>query len=112
MQRLVLQKPDFLAVDLSKLDAVALPLVRAFSEYAAGLTPKTGSMVLVLRTGVSDRELAQTKLEVLAHLPIRMLGAVLNDVRGGLYRYYSYYLEGYEVKEEPEPAWQLVRAPE
>ena len=42
-----LQKPDFLAVDLSKLDAVALPLVRAFSEYAAGLTPKTGSMVLV-----------------------------------------------------------------
>src|SRR5207249_9459275 len=69
-------------------------------------------MVLVLRTGVSDRELAQTKLEVLAHLPIRMLGAVLNDVRGGLYRYYSYYLEGYEVKEEPEPAWQLVRAPE
>src|SRR5438046_1220184 len=69
-------------------------------------------MARVLRTGVSDRELAQTKLEVLAHLPIRMLGAVLNDVRGGLYRYYSYYLEGYEVKEEPEPAWQLVRAPE
>jgi len=42
-----LQKPDFLAVDLSKLDAVALPLVRAFSEYASGLDPKTGSMVLV-----------------------------------------------------------------
>ena len=42
-----LQKPDFLAVDLSKLDAVALPLVRAFSEYAGTLDPKTGSMVLV-----------------------------------------------------------------
>ncbi|HLY10985.1 MAG TPA: SpoIIE family protein phosphatase [Planctomycetota bacterium] len=42
-----LQKPDFLAVDLSKLDAVALPLVRAFSEYASTLDPRTGSMVLV-----------------------------------------------------------------
>jgi hypothetical protein len=42
-----LQKPDFLAVDLSKLDAVALPLIRAFSEYAAGLDPAEGSMVLV-----------------------------------------------------------------
>ncbi|HVR82693.1 MAG TPA: SpoIIE family protein phosphatase [Planctomycetota bacterium] len=42
-----LQKPDFLAVDLSKLDAVALPLMRAFSEYASTLDPKTGSMVLV-----------------------------------------------------------------
>lgn len=42
-----LQKPDFLAVDLSKLDAVALPLVRAFSEYASGLEPDEGSMVLV-----------------------------------------------------------------
>jgi hypothetical protein len=42
-----LQKPDFLAVDLSKLDAVSLPLVRAFSEYAAGLDPTEGSMVLV-----------------------------------------------------------------
>jgi len=53
----------------------------------------------VLRTGVSDRDLAQTKLEVLDHLPIRMLGAVLNDVReGGVYRYYSYYLEGYEAE--------------
>jgi len=42
-----LHKPDYLAVDLSKLDAVALPLVRAFSEYASTLEPKSGSMVLV-----------------------------------------------------------------
>jgi len=42
-----LQKPDFIAVDLSKLDAVALPLVRAFSEYAGGLEPGEGCMVLV-----------------------------------------------------------------
>src|SRR5262249_49934561 len=42
-----LQKPDYIAVDLSKLDAVALPLVRALSEYAAELDPDRGSMVLV-----------------------------------------------------------------
>src|SRR5437773_1974205 len=89
---------------------VSPPLAAGADAFAIGTA--TGSMVLVLRTGVSDRELAQTKLEVLAHLPIRILGAVLNDVRGGLYRYYSYYLEGYEVKEEPEPAWRLLRAPD
>src|SRR5258706_6305491 len=42
-----IQKPDFLAIDLSKLDAVALPLVRVLSEYAAGLDPKKGRMVFV-----------------------------------------------------------------
>ncbi|HZE97059.1 MAG TPA: SpoIIE family protein phosphatase [Planctomycetota bacterium] len=42
-----LQKPDFIAVDLSKLDAVSLPLVRAFSEYASGLESGHGHMVLV-----------------------------------------------------------------
>src|SRR5947199_350127 len=105
--------PRLLAALRPSYDAIIVdspPLAAGADAFAIGTA--TGSMVLVLRTGVSDRELAQTKLEVLAHLPIRMLGAVLNDVRGGLYRYYSYYLEGYEVKEEPEPAWQLVRAPE
>src|SRR5439155_61848 len=72
------------------------------------------SMVLVLRTGVSDRALMQTKLGVLDHLPIRVLGAVLNGVvPGGVYRYYSYYLEGYEAKDEPAgAAGQVLRAPE
>jgi hypothetical protein len=42
-----LQRPEFLAVDLSKLDAVALPLVRVLSEYAAGLDAKKGRMVFV-----------------------------------------------------------------
>jgi hypothetical protein len=50
----------------------------------------------------------------LDHLPIRILGAVLNDVRpGGVYRYYSYYLEGYEAKDEPAAAaGKVLRAPE
>src|SRR2546427_435201 len=101
--------PRLLATLRPGYDAIIVdspPLAAGADAFAIGTA--TGSMVLVLRTGVSDRELAQTKLEVLAHLPIRMLGAVLNDVRGGLYRYYSYYLEGYEVKEEPEPAWQQI----
>lgn len=42
-----LEKPGFLAVDLSKLDAVALPLVRVLSEYAAGLDPRKGRLVFV-----------------------------------------------------------------
>ena len=66
-------------------------------------------MLLVLRTGVSNRELAEAKLEVLDRLPVRMLGAVLNDVRlAGDYRYYSYYLTGYELGDEDE-ARQEVR---
>jgi len=42
-----LQKPGFLAVDLSRLDAVTLPLVRAVCEYAAGLEPRAGRVVLL-----------------------------------------------------------------
>jgi capsular exopolysaccharide synthesis family protein len=61
----------------------------------------TGTMVLVLRTGYSLRDVAAAKLEVLQRLPVRMLGAILNDVPpGGPYRYYSYYLPGYEAAEE------------
>jgi succinoglycan biosynthesis transport protein ExoP len=62
----------------------------------------TGSMLLVLRTGHSDRELAAAKLEPLGHLPIRLLGAVLNDVKAdGVYRYYS-YLPGYTAENEDD----------
>lgn len=88
------------------------PLAAGVDAFALGAA--TGSMLLVLRTGVSDRELAQAKLEVLDHLPIRILGAVLNGVRpGGVYSYYSYYLEGYEAKDEPATAaGKVLRAPE
>ena len=87
------------------------PLAAGADAFALGTA--SGSMLLVLRTGVSDRDLAQTKLEVLDHLPIRLLGAVLNDVRGSAYRYYSYYLEGYEAKDEPAgAAGEVLRGPE
>jgi tyrosine-protein kinase Etk/Wzc len=79
------------------------------APLGAGVDPlvlgsMTGSLMLVLRTGVTDRELAMAKLEAVSRLPIRVLGAVMNDVRPeGAYRsqYYSYgYLSGYEAAEE------------
>ena len=73
---------------------------------SAGIDPlvlanATGSMILVLRTGVTDRELAASKLDLLSRMPVRILGAVLNDVRpGGVYRYYQYRAEGYGLHDE------------
>ena len=70
----------------------------------------TGNMMIVLRTGVTDREMAEAKLDVLDRLPIRVLGAVLNDIReGGSYRYYSYsyYIAGYEAADEEEETKKL-----
>jgi capsular exopolysaccharide synthesis family protein len=72
----------------------------------------TGNMVMVLRTGVTDREFAMAKLDDVSRLPIRMLGAVINDVRpGGAYGHYaSYgYLPGYETSEEDDTREAAVK---
>jgi len=83
------------------------PLGAGADGFALGTA--TGSLLVVLRTGVSDRELAEAKLGILQHLPINVLGAVLNDVRpGGAYRYYSYYLEGYGTRDELNAEGQQV----
>src|SRR5256885_2057622 len=55
---------------------------------AAGVDPLilstlTGTLALVLRTGYSHREVAAAKLEMLQRLPVRLLGAILNDVPAG-----------------------------
>jgi succinoglycan biosynthesis transport protein ExoP len=80
------------------------PLTAGVDPFILGTL--TGSMLLVLRTGHSHRDITGAKLEVLDRLPIRLLGAVLNDVpRGaayGYYAYYSYYLPGYEGVDEGE----------
>lgn len=61
-----------------------------------------GSLVMVLRTGVTDKDLAESRLHDVHRLPIRVLGAVLNDVQPqGVYRYYS-YLPGYRAEDEVE----------
>lgn len=64
------------------------------------LASLSGSLVMVVRTGVTDRELMEARLDDLERLPIRVLGAVLNDVEPqGVYRYYS-YLPGYRAEDE------------
>src|SRR5438309_920418 len=88
---------DVILVDSPPLSAGVDPLI---------LGTLTGHLVVVLRTGFSHRDMASAKLEVLQRLPVRLLGAILNAVPAGeAYRYYSYYLPGYEaVDEEAERA--------
>lgn len=65
------------------------PLGAGIDPFVLGTT--TGNLLLVLRSGETDRRMAQAKLKVLKRLPVRLLGAVLNATRSeGDYRYYSY----------------------
>jgi polysaccharide biosynthesis transport protein len=73
---------DAIIVDSSPLGAGIDPL-------ALGIV--TRNMILVLKNGQTDRRLAHAKLELVDRLPVRMLGAVLNDFHGeAIYKYYSY----------------------
>jgi capsular exopolysaccharide synthesis family protein len=111
--------PELLAADATvkmirglraRFDAIIVdtaPLGAGIDPYALGAA--AGTMLLVLRTGQTDRKLAQAKLTTLDRLPVRLIGAVLNDVRAdGMYKYYS-YLDGYgTLEEDDEP--RLVQA--
>ena len=76
---------------------------------AAGIDPLvlgtlTGALLIVCRTGATRRELVEAQLHMLGRLPIRVLGAVLNDVPDReIYRHYYGYttLPGYEAADEP-----------
>ncbi len=78
------------------------PLGAGVDAFALGTL--TGNMMVVLRLGQTDKELTEAKLDVLDRLPVRLIGAVLNDVRSGqasqYYKYYSYYMPGYEAEDE------------
>ena len=65
----------------------------------------TGNLMLVLRAGATERDLAEAKLQIVDQLPIRLVGAVLNDVRTTMndYKYYS-YTYGYGAVDEPKEA--------
>jgi tyrosine-protein kinase Etk/Wzc len=64
------------------------PFIAGVDAYALGAV--AGSILVVLRQGVSDRKLAAAKLAIVDRLPIRILGAVINGVpSGGMYRYYG-----------------------
>jgi len=74
------------------------PLGAGIDPFVLGAA--TGHMVLVLRSGETDRVMAEEKLKTVDRLPIRLLGAVLNDVdtRDSGYKYYS-YVYGYDAEE-------------
>jgi capsular exopolysaccharide synthesis family protein len=76
------------------------PLGAGIDPFVLGTT--TGHLLMVFRTGETDREMAVAKLRMLDRLPVRVLGAVLNDVNPeGQYRYYS-YLYGYSVETDDQ----------
>jgi Mrp family chromosome partitioning ATPase len=59
-----------------------------------------GNVILVMRTGKTQKAMARAKLEMLDRLPVRLLGTVLNGFDSvDSYRYYS-YLPGYESHRE------------
>ncbi len=86
---------DVIIVDSPPLGAGADPLV---------LATITGHLLLVVRSGSTHREFTQAKIEPLGRLPVRLLGAILNDYEpsriGDGYQYYGSYLPGYEAGQE------------
>jgi len=125
VHRTAYQSLDFVASGSRRRDAPELIGSARMTEFMSGLRSRygvivvdspplgagvdallvaslAGSLLMVLRLGRTDRELAEAKLELLRAQPIRVLGAVLNDVReGSEYHAYSYYLDGYELGDEP-----------
>jgi capsular exopolysaccharide synthesis family protein len=93
---------DLMTVAKSRYDVIIVdtpPLSAGIDPFV--LATSTGNLALVMRAGETDRQLAEAKLQVLDRLPVRLLGAVLNDVRvgEGSYKYYSYsygYVSGDE----------------
>jgi capsular exopolysaccharide synthesis family protein len=74
------------------------PFVAGMDAFALGAA--AGTMLVVLRPGLTDRKLAENKLELLDRLPVTIIGAVLNAISGGrAYRYYSEYTT-YEGEDE------------
>jgi Mrp family chromosome partitioning ATPase len=74
-----------------KFDVIIIdspPFIAGVDAYA--LAAAAGSILVVLRQGISNRKLAAAKLAILDRLPVRILGGVINGVpAGGLYRYYG-----------------------
>ena len=74
------------------------PLGASIDPFVLGSAVE--NLVLVMRSGETDRKMAHAKLEILDRLPIRVVGVVLNDIRAtGVYKYYSYF-DGYAMDED------------
>jgi len=82
---------DVILVDTS-------PLGAAVDPYILGAV--AGSLIVLVKEGSTDQNLAQTRIEDLRRLPIHLLGAVLNAVPSSSgYGYYS-YSPRYQVQTE------------
>jgi capsular exopolysaccharide synthesis family protein len=85
------------------------PLGAGIDPFVLGTA--TGNIMLVLRSGETNRQMAEAKIRLLDRLPIRVLGAVINDIRTSesSYQYYS-YVYGYVSDEDAGP--KLVQGPQ
>ena len=64
-------------------DAIVIdsaPLGAGIDPYA--LAAVAGRVILVVKTGVTDRRTTQAKLELMDRMPVQIVGAVLNDYKG------------------------------
>jgi capsular exopolysaccharide synthesis family protein len=88
--------PALLNLVRSKFDVILVdsaPLAAGVDAYA--LSVATRNLLLVMRTGHTDRRVAKAKLKLVERLPVRVLGAVVNAVSAAdVYTEYS-YLYGY-----------------
>lgn len=93
---------DLLATLKRSYDVVLIdspPLGAGIDPFV--LATACGHLALILRAGETDRQLAEAKLQVLDRLPVRLLGAILNDVRVGQGAYkYDAYSYGYVAEDE------------
>lgn len=94
---------DMMAALKSRFNVIIVdspPLGAGIDPFVLGTA--TGNMLLVLRSGETEREMAENQLKLMDRLPIRLLGAVLNSVNtsDNAYKYYR-YVYGYTADEEP-----------
>jgi len=82
------------------------PLAAGIDPFVLGTV--SGNLMLVVRAGSTERDLAEAKLQIIDRLPIRLVGAVLNDVNTSMdeYKYYAYNYS-YGTTEEDEELVQL-----
>ena len=73
-----------------------------YKALFAAFADKTGIKVNLVEQPDNEAMLAQAKLATLDRLPVRLIGAVVNDVQAeGMYKYYA-YLDGYGTLDEDE----------
>ena len=95
----VRQRYQVVLFDTPPLGAGVDPLVLAVAA---------GSLLVVFRAGTSLRTLTEQRMQHLGRMPVRILGAVMNDVPpSDSFPYYYTYLSDYSPTEEEEETVRL-----